>query len=96
MSSREDAVTALVGVGIEAVIAKSFTFICTQAHPNTLTGTILINRFQMRGLGLFNIGHTDEDFYTNTKEDSIIKIGKERQTVHIDGFQRIFIMSTRK
>jgi hypothetical protein len=41
-------------------------------------------------MGLFNIQLTDEEFYVNAKEDSVILIDKELKTVQIDGFEKLF------
>jgi 3-isopropylmalate dehydratase small subunit len=46
-SSREDAVRALKGAGVEAVIAKSFAFICKFEEPlsyNLVLGGLTLDR----------------------------------------------------
>ncbi|CAH0018776.1 unnamed protein product [Clonostachys rhizophaga] len=74
-SSREDAVRALQGAGVEAVIAKGFAFIYERNQLN---------------MGLFNIKLQDDEFYQNAQEDSAIVIDKESKTVQIEGYDKVF------
>ncbi|KAL5336609.1 hypothetical protein BJX70DRAFT_389805 [Aspergillus crustosus] len=74
-SSREDAVRALLGSGIQAVIAKGFAFIYERNQLN---------------MGLFNIKLQDEDFYSNVHEDSMITINKGSKSIQIDGLDKVF------
>ncbi|KAJ5817867.1 Aconitase/3-isopropylmalate dehydratase large subunit alpha/beta/alpha subdomain 1/3 [Penicillium robsamsonii] len=74
-SSREDAVRALQGAGIEAVIAPSFAFIYDR------------NRLNM---GLFNITLPDPEFYTLANEGSAVVIDRQSRTVQIDGTDQVF------
>ncbi|KAJ5688755.1 hypothetical protein N7462_003147 [Penicillium macrosclerotiorum] len=74
-SSREDAVRALQGAGIEAVIAPTFAFIYDRNQLN---------------MGLFNITLPDPEFYALAKEDSIVVIHLETQTVQIEGTNQVY------
>ncbi|KAI9162732.1 3-isopropylmalate dehydrogenase [Paramyrothecium foliicola] len=74
-SSREDAVRALKGAGIEAVIAQGFAFIYERNQLN---------------MGLFNVRLQDEDFYAHVHEDSIIEINKDDKTIRIEGISKVF------
>ncbi|KAJ5794493.1 Aconitase/3-isopropylmalate dehydratase large subunit alpha/beta/alpha subdomain 1/3 [Penicillium paradoxum] len=74
-SSREDAVRALQGAGIEAVIAPTFAFIYDRNQLN---------------MGLFNITLPDPEFYTLANEGSIVIIDRRAQTVRIEGTDRVF------
>ncbi|RHZ50793.1 uncharacterized protein CDV56_104501 [Aspergillus thermomutatus] len=74
-SSREDAVRALQGAGIEAVIAPSFAFIYDRNQLN---------------MGLFNITLPDAEFYAHAKEDSVVIIDQNTKTVQIEGIDRVF------
>ncbi|KAI9371436.1 hypothetical protein BJX61DRAFT_548272 [Aspergillus egyptiacus] len=74
-SSREDAVRAVQGAGIEAVIAPSFAFIYDRNQLN---------------MGLFNITLPDADFYVHAQEDSVVLIDRESMTVRIEGLDRVF------
>ncbi|EXK25128.1 hypothetical protein FOMG_18185 [Fusarium oxysporum f. sp. melonis 26406] len=69
-SSREDAVRALQGAGVEAVIAKGFAFIYERNQLN---------------MGLFSIKIQDPRFYELAQEDSVITINKDNKTIHIEG-----------
>ncbi|KAJ6115222.1 Aconitase/3-isopropylmalate dehydratase large subunit alpha/beta/alpha subdomain 1/3 [Penicillium sp. IBT 16267x] len=74
-SSREDAVRALQGAGIEAVIAPTFAFIYDRNQLN---------------MGLFNITLPDPEFYSLANEDSIVIIDREAKTVQVGGTDQIF------
>ncbi|KAJ4255972.1 hypothetical protein NW762_009046 [Fusarium torreyae] len=74
-SSREDAVRALQGAGIEAVIAKGFAFIYERNQLN---------------MGLFNIKLQDHRFYELAQEDSVITINKDGKTIQIEGYCESF------
>ncbi|KAM5519539.1 aconitase family protein [Fusarium oxysporum f. sp. phaseoli] len=69
-SSREDAVRALQGAGVEAVIAKGYAFIYERNQLN---------------MGLFSIKIQDPRFYELAREDSVITINKDNKTIHIEG-----------
>ncbi|KAJ5131574.1 uncharacterized protein N7515_007613 [Penicillium bovifimosum] len=71
-SSREAAVLALKGVGIEAVIARSFAFI--------------FNR-NMRTLGLLGFTITDNAFYEALADGDAIHVDVVRQIVVVNGKQ---------
>lgn len=91
-SSREDAVRALLGAGVEAVIAKGFAFICEficQVHRFQAILTVSDERNQLN-MGLFNIVFQDPDFYDNVHEDSVIEINKDEKTITVDGLDRVF------
>lgn len=105
-SSREDAVRALQGANIEAVIAKSFSFICKPLplslpcvynHPliaATLTIYLLNLIFQDErnqiNMGLYNIVMQDPSFYEFASEDARITIDKDRKLVMVDGAEQGF------
>ncbi|RBR10194.1 uncharacterized protein FIESC28_09580 [Fusarium coffeatum] len=74
-SSREDAVRALQGAGVEAVIAKGFAFIYERNQLN---------------MGLFNIKLQDPRFYELAHEDAVITINKDDKTIHIEGSEEAF------
>ncbi|KAL2822121.1 hypothetical protein BJX63DRAFT_442295 [Aspergillus granulosus] len=74
-SSREDAVRALLGSSIQAVIAKGFAFIYERNQLN---------------MGLFNIKLQDQEFYDNVHEASVITINKDSKTIEIDGYGKVF------
>ncbi|RDW61206.1 Aconitase dehydratase large subunit, alpha subdomain 1 [Aspergillus mulundensis] len=74
-SSREDAVRALQGAGIEAVIAPSFAFIYDRNQLN---------------MGLFSITLQDDAFYAHVQEDSVVIIDREKKIVRIDGLDQAF------
>lgn len=100
-SSREDAVRALLGAGVEAVIAQGFAFICKfdifislisillyQCNSCRLTG--LLDERNQLNMGLFNIKLQDPDFYRNIHEGSIVKINKDEKTITIEGLRKAF------
>ncbi|KAJ6178078.1 Aconitase/3-isopropylmalate dehydratase [Penicillium mononematosum] len=74
-SSREDAVRALQGAGIEAVIAPAFAFIYDRNQLN---------------MGLFNITLPDPEFYKLANEGSIVIINSQARTVQIERTDQVF------
>ncbi|KAJ5950025.1 Aconitase/3-isopropylmalate dehydratase large subunit alpha/beta/alpha subdomain 1/3 [Penicillium verhagenii] len=74
-SSREDAVRALQGAGIEAVIAPTFAFIYDRNQLN---------------MGLFNITLPDANFYALANEDSVVIIDRQARTVQVEGNGHVF------
>lgn len=95
-SSREDAVRALQGAGIEAVIAKSFAFICTyhlNSNPWSFSisaNTRFIDERNQINMGLYNIIMKDPLFYEHATEDASISIDKDRKVISIEGVDREF------
>ncbi|KAL4922383.1 hypothetical protein BDW62DRAFT_217273 [Aspergillus aurantiobrunneus] len=75
-SSREDAVRALLGSGIQAVIAKGFAFIYERNQLN---------------MGLFSIKLQDEEFYANVREDSVVTVNKDSRTIQVEGVDKVFV-----
>jgi homoaconitase/3-isopropylmalate dehydratase large subunit/3-isopropylmalate dehydratase small subunit len=69
-SSRESAVSALKGAGVQAVIARSFAFIYSRNQPS---------------LGLLGIVMEDEDFYAAATEGEEIKIDMAARTIEVGG-----------
>lgn len=69
-SSRENAVTALQGTGIQAVIARSFAFIYGRNQPN---------------LGLLGFVMDDEEFYKLAADGEQIEIDVTGRTAKIGG-----------
>ncbi|KIY02922.1 uncharacterized protein Z520_01387 [Fonsecaea multimorphosa CBS 102226] len=69
-SSREAAVRAFNGLGVECVIARSFAFIYGRNQPN---------------LGLLGITITDDHFYDLAKDDVDIQIRLEDRTIMVAG-----------
>nr|WOZ30804.1 McfD [Coleophoma empetri]BAN91491.1 putative 3-isopropylmalate dehydratase [Coleophoma empetri] len=76
-SSREEAPRALKGLGVECVIAKSFSFIYGRNQPN---------------IGLLGINIVDEDFYELAKTGSDIKIDIPGRVVQIEGQSFSFVL----
>ncbi|KAL4886498.1 hypothetical protein BJY04DRAFT_204754 [Aspergillus karnatakaensis] len=74
-SSREEAVRALQGAGIEAVIAPTFAFIYDRNQLN---------------MGMFGITLPEPDFYALAQEGSVVVIDRQRMAVRIEGVDRIF------
>ena len=77
-SSRETAVSALKGVGVRAVIAKSFAFIYGRNQPS---------------LGLLGIIMENEAFYAAAKEGEEITIDVPSRTISVAGQQFPFQLS---
>jgi 3-isopropylmalate dehydratase small subunit len=77
-SSRENAVTALQGTGVQAVIAKSFAFIYGRNQPN---------------LGLLGFVITDERFYDVAKDGVSIQIDILQRSVFVNGEHFEFTLS---
>jgi 3-isopropylmalate dehydratase small subunit len=69
-SSRENAVTALQGAGVQCVIAQSFAFIYARNQPN---------------LGMLGIVITDEAFYEAAIDGAEIAIDVDARQVHVAG-----------
>ena len=68
-SSREDAVSALLGCGVQAVIAKSFAFIYGRNAPN---------------LGLLGIVIQDDSFYKKAKDGREIEVDLDKRVVRLE------------
>jgi 3-isopropylmalate dehydratase small subunit len=77
-SSRENAVTALQGAGIQCVIARSFAFIYARNQPN---------------LGLLGIVMQDEEFYQLADDGADIEIDVDGRLVKIGGREFGFQLS---
>ncbi|OJJ47108.1 hypothetical protein ASPZODRAFT_95818 [Penicilliopsis zonata CBS 506.65] len=69
-SSREQAVSALLGCGVQCVIAKSFAFIFSRNMPN---------------LGLLGIRMTDPAFFEAAQDGAEIEINLDDSVVRISG-----------
>ena len=69
-SSRENAVSALLGCGIQAVIAKSFGFIYGRNGPN---------------LGLLGIVVEDESFHERVKDGAAVEVDLRKGAVRLEG-----------
>ncbi|KAK5047699.1 hypothetical protein LTR84_006364 [Exophiala bonariae] len=69
-SSREDAVRALKGSGVQMIIAKSFAFIYERNQLN---------------MGLFNARISDDDFYQHANEGAVLTVDKAARTLRIAG-----------
>ncbi|KAJ9194052.1 hypothetical protein DTO164E3_4742 [Paecilomyces variotii] len=69
-SSREQAVMALLGCGVQCVIAKSFAFIFQRNMPN---------------LGLLGITMTDDAFYESAADGAEISIDFTARLIEVDG-----------
>ncbi|RFU24175.1 hypothetical protein B7463_g12162, partial [Scytalidium lignicola] len=77
-SSRENAVTALQGAGVQCVIARSFAFIYARNQPN---------------LGLLGIVMQDEEFYRLAEDAIGIKIDVDGRVVRVGGKEFAFTLS---
>ncbi|EAW15355.1 aconitase family protein [Aspergillus clavatus NRRL 1] len=77
-SSREQAVMALVGCGVQCVIAKSFAFIFHRNMPN---------------IGLLGITISDEIFYEMVRDGTNLTIDFETQVVDVEGSKFEFQLS---
>ena len=77
-SSRENAVSALLGVGVQCVIAKSFAFIYGRNQPN---------------LGLLGIVIQDPQFYTAAVDCANIEVDLDSRTVKVGGGEWGFELS---
>ncbi|KIW00367.1 uncharacterized protein PV09_08079 [Verruconis gallopava] len=77
-SSRETAVTALMGVGVQCVIARSFAFIYARNQPN---------------LGLLGIVMEDEEFYKVANDGSEIEIDVDERAIHVGARTFTFSLS---
>jgi 3-isopropylmalate dehydratase small subunit len=67
-SSRENAVTALMGAGVQCVIARSFAFIYARNQPN---------------LGLLGIVMEDEEFYKLAVDEADIQILVDERIIKV-------------
>ncbi|KIW73234.1 hypothetical protein PV04_01368 [Phialophora macrospora] len=77
-SSREVAVSALKGVGVQAVIARSFAFIYGRNQPS---------------LGLLGVTVTDEEFYAAAQEGEDITLDIPTRTITVGGESFAFKLS---
>jgi 3-isopropylmalate dehydratase small subunit len=77
-SSRETAVTALLGAGVKCVIAKSYSFIYARNQP---------------ALGLLGIIMNDEEFYALVKDGEEISIDVDARLIKIAGKEFPFTLS---
>jgi 3-isopropylmalate dehydratase small subunit len=77
-SSRENAVSALIGAGVKCVIAKSFAFIYARNQPN---------------LGLLGITISDPKFYEAAVDDAEIEIDLTARKVNVAGEEWGFELS---
>jgi 3-isopropylmalate dehydratase small subunit len=77
-SSRENAVTALMGTGVQCVIARSFAFIYARNQPN---------------MGLLGIVMEDEAFYEVTNDGIEIEIRVDERVMIVNGKQFRFTLS---
>ena len=77
-SSREVAVSALKGAGVQAVIARSFGFIYARNQPN---------------LGLLGIVMNDDEFYTTAKEGEDITVDIPNRAITVGGQEFPFTLS---
>ncbi|GAT21798.1 aconitase family protein [Aspergillus luchuensis] len=77
-SSREQAVMALLGCGVQCVIAKSYSFIFQRNMPS---------------LGLLGITLTDEAFYDVAEDGNEISIDFKTKVIDVDGKQFRFQLS---
>ena len=86
-SSREDAVRALLGVGVQAVIAKSFAFICEHCHLlNCLRGVeadLSKDERNQLNMGLFSAIIVDDEFYKLAQEGADISIDRASKTITV-------------
>lgn len=74
-SSREDAVRALKGSGVQMIIARSFAFIYERNQLN---------------MGLFNARISDDDFYQHANEGVVLSVDKAARTLRIAGVDKIW------
>ena len=77
-SSRENAVTALQGAGVQCIIARSFAFIYARNQPN---------------LGLLGIVMDDEEFYRLAKDGANIVVDVDDRIIRIGGKDFSFTLS---
>lgn len=77
-SSRENAVSALLGAGVICVIAKSFAFIYGRNQPN---------------LGLLGITITDPKFYEAARDEADIDINLAARKVRVGDEEWGFVLS---
>ncbi|KAK3333795.1 hypothetical protein B0T19DRAFT_419173 [Cercophora scortea] len=77
-SSRENAVLALQGAGVQCVIARSFAFIFARNMPN---------------LGLLGIVMDDDEFYRLARDGAEIVVDVDGRTVKVGGREFGFVLS---
>jgi len=77
-SSRENAVTALQGAGVQCVIARSFAFIYARNQPN---------------LGMLGITMEDEEFFELAKDGAEIEVDVDGRVIRIGGREFKFNLS---
>lgn len=77
-SSRDVAVTALQGAGVQCVIARSFAFIYARNQPN---------------LGLLGIVMEDDEFHKLAEDDKEIEIDVDARVVRVEGQEFNFKLS---
>ena len=77
-SSRENAVSALMGAGVQCVIARSFAFIYARNQPN---------------LGLLGIVMEDDEFYKLAVDETTIEIRVDDRVVTVSGTEFPFTLS---
>lgn len=84
-SSREDAVRALLGAGVECVIAKGFAFICMYRSPaSPCTAQMLTGAADERNqlnMGFYSAVVLDDDFYQLAQEGTILSVDKVAKTL---------------
>ena len=83
----------MLGAGVEAVIAKSFAFICEKIVQVDALVLVLIDSVDERNqlnMGLYNTVISDEDFYTHAQEGVKITIDRKNKTIKLDGYDKIF------
>ncbi|KAI1481837.1 aconitase family protein [Daldinia eschscholtzii] len=77
-SSRQQAVSALIGCGVKCVIARSFAFIYSRNQPS---------------LGLLGITISDDDFHSFAQDGVEINIDLDENVLHVDGKRFSFQLS---
>lgn len=77
-SSREVAVTALIGLGVQCVIAKSYAFIYGRNQPS---------------LGLLGITITDDAFYELARDGEKVSVDVQGKVVTVGGRTFEFVLS---
>lgn len=92
-SSREDAVRALKGAGVQMIIARSFAFIC-KWKPSVPVSQADIplptdERNQLN-MGLFNARVSDDDFYEHANEGAMLSVDKRARTLRLAGVDRVW------
>lgn len=84
-SSREDAVRALLGAGVEAVIAKSFAFICEFCYHRINLRRVRTDLPQdernQLNMGLFSAVVVDDEFYALAQEGRTVTVDRGNKTI---------------